>query len=94
MVAIIRTVFDDLLRQLDRISKTRRISVNVMLDEDGYFDRGCPAGECSATFKVEFTDWKNKVPNQQAWCPICGEIAKPSEFNTPAQKRGPRNTLE
>jgi len=61
-------VFDDLLRQLQSIPEQQLISVEVPLDDDGYFDRRCPADECGATFKVQFQDWKDKVPNERAWC--------------------------
>jgi hypothetical protein len=80
-------VFDDLLRQLQTIPEQQLISVEVPLDDDGYFDRRCPADECGATFKVQFQDWKDKVPNGRAWCAICREVAEPSEFNAPDQQR-------
>ncbi len=80
-------MFDDLLRRLGNIPEPQSISVEVPLDDDGYFDRCCPADECGAAFKVEFQDWKDKVSDQRAWCAICGEAADPSDFNTPDQRR-------
>lgn len=80
-------MFDDLLRQLGAIPEQQLISVEVPLDDDGYFDRRCPADECGAAFKVQFQDWKDKVPDERAWCAICGEAAEPSDFNTPDQQR-------
>jgi hypothetical protein len=63
-------VFDGLIRQLDRIPKTQRIPITLSLDDDGYFDRRCPAEECGAAFKVLFPDRREKVPEEQAWCAI------------------------
>lgn len=80
-------MFDDLLRQLKKIPESQRIPISLQLDDDGYFDRRCPASECGAAFKVFFEDWKEKVPDEEAWCAICGETEDPQEFNTPDQER-------
>ena len=78
-------MFDDLLRQLKKIPETQLIPISLQLDDHGYFDRRCPAEECGAAFKVLFEDWKEKVPDEEAWCAICGETDEPPEFNTPDQ---------
>ncbi len=80
-------MFDDLLRQLKKIPQSQLIPISLQLDDDGYFDRRCPAEECGAAFKVSFSDWKEKVPDEEAWCAICGETEDPQEFNTPDQER-------
>jgi hypothetical protein len=80
-------VFDDLIRRLDRIPKSQLVPISLRLDDEGYLDRRCPAEECGAAFKVLFTDWREKVPEDEAWCAICGEVEDPSEFNTPDQLR-------
>ena len=80
-------MFDDLLRQLERIPKSQRVPIRLVLDDEGYLDRCCPAEECGAAFKVLFEDWREKVPNEHAWCAICGEVAGPHSFNTPDQER-------
>lgn len=79
-------MFDDLLRRMSRIPSQQSITVDMEVDDDGHYDRGCPAPECGAAFKVLFDDWRDKVPDERAWCAICGEIADPSDFNTPAQQ--------
>lgn len=84
---ILAEMFDDLLRQLKRFEQPQQVPIQLHLDSDGYFDRRCPAEECGAAFKVLFSDWREKVPDERAWCAICGEIAKPQEFNTPDQVR-------
>jgi hypothetical protein len=85
-------MFDDLLRQLDRIPKKESIPISLSLDDEGYLDRRCPGPECGAAFKVLFTDWRVKVPDERCWCAICGEIADPHDFNTPDQERQIRDT--
>jgi hypothetical protein len=78
-------MFDNLLRELKRMEQPQSIEVKVELDDEGYWDRLCPAPECGASFKVMLADWKSKVPDERAWCAICGEIADPSDFQTPEQ---------
>ncbi len=78
-------MFDDLLRQIAKIPSEQVISISLQLDDDGFFDRRCPAAECGAAFKVLFEDWKSKVPDEFAWCAICGERSDPQDFNTPEQ---------
>ncbi len=80
-------MFDDIIRGLQRIPEQQTISVSVPLDDDGYFDRECPAEECGSAFKVLFVDWRGKVPDECAFCAICGEDREPSDFNTSEQSR-------
>lgn len=78
-------MFDDLIRRLKELEQPQLAPIQMQLDGDGYFDRRCPAPECGAAYKVLFEDWKEKVPDEIAWCPICGEDAEPSDYNTPEQ---------
>lgn len=78
-------MFDDMLRGLDRIPHRQEIAVQVGLDDDGYFDRTCPAPQCGALFKVLFEDWRDKVPDEQAVCAICGERSDPADFTSEEQ---------
>lgn len=78
-------MFDDLIRRIQAIPAQQTISVDVELDDERYWDRACPAPECGASFKVQFDDWEEKVPDERAWCPVCGELDEPGEFNTPEQ---------
>jgi hypothetical protein len=80
-------VFDDVLRGLNRMATGQVVQVKVSLDDDGYYDRSCPASECGTAFKVLFADWRDKVPDERAFCAVCGELAEPSAFNTEAQNR-------
>lgn len=78
-------MFDQLLRELKKIEHGILAPVEMPVDEDGYFDRECPAEPCRAAFKVLFTDWKEKVRDEQVFCPICRYEAKATEWNTPEQ---------
>jgi hypothetical protein len=80
-------MFDELLRQLKKIPKTQMVPIQIQLDDERFLDRRCPAEECGAAFKVFFDDWTAKVPDDEAWCAICGETDDPHEFNTPDQQR-------
>jgi len=80
-------MFDDLLRQLKKIEGTQHVPIQMSIDDQAYLDRRCPAEECGAAFKVLLDDWKEKVPDDQAWCAICGEMDDPHDFNTPDQVR-------
>ncbi len=61
------------------------VPISFNLDDDGYFDRACPNNECGAAFKVLFDDWKDKVSEDRAYCPICRHQDHPFEWNTPGQ---------
>jgi len=78
-------MFEDLIRELKQLEQPARIAVDMQLDDEGYFDRACPNDECGAAFKVRFDDWREKVPDDAAYCPICGVSAAPTEWNTPDQ---------
>jgi len=80
-------VFDDVLRKLRQLEQGIRVPVRLALDDDGYLDRICPNSRCSAGFKVQFDDWRDKVPDEVVHCPICGVQARSTEWNTPAQSR-------
>jgi len=78
-------VFEDLIRELRRLDQRRKVSIDMQLDDDGYFDRACPNPECCVAFKIRFDDWRDKVPDDAVHCPICGAIKASTEWNTPAQ---------
>jgi hypothetical protein len=80
-------MFDDLLREMHKLTKPQLVSIQMEIDDEGYLDRRCPAPECGAAFKVLFTDWRDKVEDPRAWCAICGEAQEAAEFNTPDQLR-------
>jgi hypothetical protein len=77
-------MFDELMREIGR-NRTQRVSVSVQIDDDGYYDRECPSPECRFQFKVLFEDWKEKVRDEEAFCPFCGHAAAGTEWNTEEQ---------
>jgi hypothetical protein len=79
-------MFDDFLRNLGRFPSEQVIQVQVTLDDDGYYDRTCPAPECGARFKVLFEDWTDLVPDERAFCAVCREEAAPTEFDSVEQR--------
>ena len=80
-------MFDEFIRELDRLPATKgvEITIDMPLDEKGYFDRKCPHEQCGALFKVMFDDWGDKVSDGEAYCPKCGTRADPDEFYTAEQ---------
>jgi len=78
-------MFDDLIRKLKRLEQPTTVPIQMELDEDGFFDRACSSPDCSAAFKVEFSDWRQRVSDDSVHCPICGLVAAGTEWNTPEQ---------
>ena len=83
-------MFDDLISEIQNLKMVQpggiRIEIDMPLDDKGYFDRACPIRSCKCNFKVLFVDWREKVPNECAYCPKCGGSATPEEFNTQWQE--------
>lgn len=80
-------MFDDVLRKLKNMEHGIQVSIEMPLDDEGYFDRVCPHKECQREFKVLFKDWKEKVSDERVFCPFCGYIAKSDEWDTDDQTR-------
>lgn len=78
-------MFDKLIRELEQLDRTTELTVKVEIDDKGYFDRQCPSEECGRAFKIHMEDWKDKVPDEAAFCPICGHRAHSSKWNTEEQ---------
>jgi hypothetical protein len=77
---------EEVLGELEPSDMTA-IDISILLDDDGYFDRRCPAAVCGAEFKILGADWKAKVSSDQVFCPICREEAPASEWQTLEQWR-------
>ncbi len=80
-------MFDELLRELQKLEGITRIPVSISVDDNGYLDRLCPSQVCHAEFKVYLGDWKDKVHDEAAYCPICRHEAPATDWNTPAQRQ-------
>lgn len=79
-------MFDKLLRELKKLERGVQVPIQIHVDDDGQIDRRCPSDACQADFKVVLEDWKTRVRDEGAYCPICRHEAKATEWNTPAQK--------
>jgi len=78
-------MFDETIRRLEELEGGVQVSIQMPLDEKGYFDRRCPSEECRAEFKVLFDDWRDKVRDEVVFCPICRQESPSTEWNTEAQ---------
>ena len=78
-------MFEELIRELDRLQDTHQIPVSVSTDAEGYLDRQCPSPECKFEFKVHAEDWKNKVRDEEVFCAFCGHTADSTNWSTPEQ---------
>lgn len=78
-------MFEDLLNQMKHLERGIQVPINLPTDDDGYFDRLCPA--CSSEFKVYFEHWVDKVREEAAYCPICCAEAPATEWNTSEQRK-------
>lgn len=61
------------------------VSVSIPTDEDGFLDRECPNSVCKATFKIRVDDWKEKVRDEEVFCPVCGYSADSNHWCTEEQ---------
>lgn len=81
-------MFDNIRRELKKLDRSEggiSLPIQMPLDDEGYFDRRCPSANCQSSFKVLFEDWRDKVSDAGAFCPICREEAAATEWNTPDQ---------
>jgi hypothetical protein len=79
-------MFDKLLRELKKLERGVTVTVSLEPDAEGFLDRRCPAAQCSSEFKVLDEHWREKVPDDRAWCPFCGGQDAPKDFTTQAQE--------
>ena len=78
-------MFDELQRTLRRLDGVTKLSVSFPSDADGYFDRECPSTECMFQFKVHEDDWRDKVRDEEVFCPFCGHSADAQKWWTQEQ---------
>lgn len=77
-------MFDELMRELRRLESSG-IPVSLPTDEDGYLDRECPSAECLSQFKVHVDDWRDKVRDDEVFCPCCRHTADAKKWFTTDQ---------
>jgi uncharacterized Zn finger protein (UPF0148 family) len=80
-------MFDELLRELRRLDGTHKITVSIPSDAEGYLDRECPSPECLFGFKVHEDDWRDKVRDEEVFCPFCGHTGTSDKWLTQEQAK-------
>lgn len=61
------------------------IPITLKSDEKGYFDRQCPNDKCKFVFKIFMDDWKDRISDEQVYCPMCGHCAPSDQWYTHEQ---------
>lgn len=77
-------MFEETIRTLKKLGDEGS-SASISADDDNYFDRECPALECLAQFKVLMEDWRDKVRDEEVFCPFCGHAADAQKWWTQKQ---------
>ena len=85
-------MFEELQRELRRLGEAGTVSVSLPTDEEGYFDRECPSSECQFAFKILEDDWRDKVRDEEVFCPFCGHAADSDSWWTQEQIRHVKRT--
>lgn len=78
-------MFEELIREIRRLEGRHKVSVSVPSDAEGYFDRECPSAECLFQFKIHDDDWRDKVRDEEVFCPFCGHSADSKHWWTQEQ---------
>jgi len=78
-------MFDDTLRELERLTRGVTVSVPISADEKGYLDKECPNAECMYVFKVTEADWRDLFREDAVFCPRCGHSAPAKSWFTTEQ---------
>lgn len=86
-------MFDDLIRELRRLDGTHEISAPIPSDDQGYLDRECPSSECLSQFKVHGDDWRDKVRDEEVFCPFCRHAADSGKWLTQEQVKHLEETV-
>ncbi len=86
-------MFDQLKREMRRIGRTQRVFVPIRSDSEGYLDRECPAQKCQFDFKVIAEDWRNKVRDEEVFCPFCRHAARADQWHTQKQVRAAKKEV-
>lgn len=77
-------MFDELIRELGRL-EGQQVSVPIPADEEGFLDRECPSDACLSQFKVHEDDWRDKVRDEEVFCPFCRHAADSKKWFTQEQ---------
>jgi len=78
-------MFENLQRELDRLSRLQKVEVPLEADPEGYADKECPAEACLFQFKIFVEDWTNIVRDEVVFCPSCRHAAPAKSWYTTEQ---------
>jgi len=79
-------MLDEFIEEMENFPNRVEFTMQVNLDDKGYYDRLCPKRECGGAFKVLFDDWRDKVREEKVFCPFCRHEAESTQWHTPAQR--------
>jgi len=78
-------MFDDLMKELEKLEGGYEVAFPVHPDEDGYVDKECPSESCMFQFKIHNEDWAEKVSDEEVYCALCGHTAPADSWWTTEQ---------
>lgn len=78
-------MFENLQRELERLSGTTQVTVPLEADPEGYIDKECPSPTCLFQFKIHSDDWKAIVRDEEVFCPNCRHAAPAKSWFTTQQ---------
>lgn len=68
-------MFEETLKLLKRLEQQKTYTMDILPDEDGYYDKECPNEKCLFKFKVHADDWRDLFSDEAVFCPFCGHGA-------------------
>lgn len=77
--------FRNTIKALEELSRSTTYSMDVLPDDDGYYDKECPNEDCLSQFKVNAEDWANLFSDEAVYCPFCGHSAPANSWWTTEQ---------
>ncbi len=78
-------MFEETLRALGKLNKGITYKMDILPDDDGYYDKECPNEECMSKFKVNADDWGALFSDEAVYCPFCGHVAPARSWWTTEQ---------
>lgn len=76
---------DNTIQELKKMESEKNVSIPILPDADGYWDKECPNPSCLFQFKVNAEDWKNIFRDEQVFCPKCHHEAEAKKWLTAEQ---------
>ena len=78
-------MFEEMIKELKKLDGTTQLTVSLPSDEDGYLDRECPSSDCEFEFKIHEDDWRDKVRDEEVFCPFCRHTGDSDSWWTKSQ---------